>query len=270
MSNNPEKLVTLRLSVSKAKTFSECKKKFEFSYVLKLPKKEMFYHTFGKFMHKVLEDFHKIYLENLPGYQDPYHITIASCFKAAREEYKKDMTPEMLKEAYDLTNKYLKIVSKDKKDGLVANVIAVERNFELNIDDKVVLNGMIDRVQLDSDQVIHVADYKTSKNKKYLVNDFFQLLTYAYIIISENPDIDKVRASYIMLRHDFEYITKEFKRDEILAMKDKFLNYAEMIKEEKDYPATITALCPYCDFNQSCGPYLEKQAKSMKYGEVEW
>lgn len=257
----------LRLSVSKTKTFIDCRKKFKFSYIEKLPRKEWDYHTFGKFAHKVLEDFHLAYLN---GCLEPYNITMTTCFKVAREEYKDKMTPEMTKECFELINKYLKIVSAEKKNGLTANVVAVEKNFELKVGDFLTLNGMIDRIQLDPDGVIHVADYKTSKNKKYLVNDFFQLLTYAYVIISENPDIDKVRASYIMLRHDFEYITKEFTVPEILAIEEKYLKYAESINTEQEYPPNPTALCSYCDYLEICPEGKSKSFGKNIYGEVAW
>ena len=47
----------LRISVSKAKTFDGCKKKFDFCYVQKLPRKDWDFHIFGKFCHSVLETF---------------------------------------------------------------------------------------------------------------------------------------------------------------------------------------------------------------------
>jgi RecB family exonuclease len=256
----------LRLSVSKTKTFIDCPKKFKFSYVEKLPRKEWDYHVLGKFCHKVLEDFHIAYLASCT---DPYNITMNKCFKAAQAEYT-TMTAEMTKEAFGMLHEYLKIVSQDKKNNLVANVMSVEKNFEVKVGDHLVLNGMIDRIQLDPDGVIHVCDYKTSKNKKYLANDFFQLLTYAYVIISENPDLDKVRASYIMLRHNFEYITKDFSIAEIMAVESKYLKYAETINTEEIYQANPTALCSYCDYLDLCPEGKSKSFGKPFYGEVAW
>lgn len=256
----------LRLSVSKTKTFIDCKKKYEFSYIQKLPKKDWDFHIFGKFCHKVLEDFHNAYLE---GCLLPYNITMGDAYKAALTEYKDKMTPEMKKECWALIDKYLRIVSKDKK--LVTSVIGVEKKFDFAIDEKLILNGMIDKIQIDDDGVIHVADYKTTKNKKYLKNDWFQLLTYAYVILNEDPAVKKVRASYILLRHDFEYITTEFEVDEILKVKDKYLEYARQINTEKDFEPSPTALCNYCDFQNLCPAGKTKAFDSSNiYGEVNW
>src|SRR5690242_7127802 len=118
----------LRLSVSKTKTFLDCRTKFKYAYIEKLPKKDWEHHTLGKFCHKVLEDFHIAYIE---GSTEPYNVTMQKAFKAAVAEYKAAMTPEMKKECWVMIDKYLRIVSDDKKNNLSANVIACEKNFEL-------------------------------------------------------------------------------------------------------------------------------------------
>jgi RecB family exonuclease len=269
--NDEEEVKPLRLSVSKTKCFAQCRKQFEFSYIKKLPKKDHDYHVFGKFCHKVLEDFHLFYIN---GSQDPYNISMNKAFKTALEEYKDQMTKDMKKDCFTIINNYLKLVSDEKRDDVSANVLACEKTFELPIerdDGKiVVLNGMIDRIQLDKDNIIHVADYKTTKNKKYLKDDFFQLLTYAYVLVSEDPSITTVRGSYVLLRHNFEYITKDFHIDEILKVKNKYLEYANDIMEEKEYPATPQILCRWCDFIDICPEGKKMQEPSKIFGEVGW
>lgn len=257
----------LRLSVSKTKTFIDCKAKYKFCYIEKLPRKEWDFHVFGKFCHMVLEWFHQQYIE---GCLLPYNMTMTDAFKVAWEEYKDKMTPEMKKDCWEILNKYLRNITKDKQNGLPANVISVEKRFDFSVADNLVLNGAIDRIQLDADNVIHVADYKTTKNKKYLKNDWFQLLTYAYVIVSEDPTIEKVRASYILLRHDFEYITTEFNKEDILAVKAKYEAYAEQMRNEKDFAPNPTALCNYCDYLNSCPAGKAKSYNQNIYGEVAW
>lgn len=257
----------IRLSVSKTKTFIDCKRKFKFAYVEKLPRKDWDFHIFGKFCHKVLEDFHLIYIN---GSLDPFHKTMSKCFKNAQIEFKDGMTPEMTKDCFDIICEYLKIITTDKNNNISANVLAVEKKFDFAISDNVVLNGMIDRVQLDDDNVIHVCDYKTVKNKKYLKNDFFQLLTYAYVMIQENPNITKIRASYILLRHNFEYITTEFNVPEILTIKDKYIDYASDIISETEYKPNPTALCNYCDYQTMCPEGNAKSYGKNTFGEMNW
>ena len=256
-----------RVSVSKTKTFIDCKAKFKFCYVEKLPRKDWDFHVFGKFCHMVLEEFHKEYIE---GCTKPYNVVMTDSFKKAWKEYKEKMTPEMKKDCWTIVDQYLRLVTKDKNNGMPANVMAVEKRFECPVGKNIVLNGAIDRIQLDADGVIHVADYKTVKNKKYLKNDFFQLLTYAYVIMSEDPSIQKVRGSYVLLRHDFEYITTEFNREEVMKIEQKYIDYVEAMVTEKDFKPNPTALCNYCDYQNLCPEGKAKSYSNNIYGEVNW
>lgn len=257
----------LKLSVSKTKTFLDCKAKYRFAYELKLPRKEFEFHTFGKFVHKVLEDFHN---EFINGSQEALHKVMAKAYKGALAEYRSKMTQEAQKEAYGIVDSYLEKISSEKNS--IKTILAVEKNFNFNISNAVILNGMIDRIQLDPDGVVHVCDYKTVKNKKYLKNDFLQLLTYAYVIFNDDPTIEKVRGSYILLRHNFEYITKEFSKKEILEIKDKYEEYAKMIEDEKLWRPNPTPLCSYCDYVELCpeGKGFVNKNKNIKFGEVSW
>src|SRR6185436_18835004 len=193
---------------------------------------------------------------------------MGNAYKAAIKEFGAKMTPEMKKDCWAIIDKYLRIVTNDKKNNLSANVLSCEKSFDFHVTEKLVLNGIIDRIQIDADNVVHVCDYKTVKNKKYLKDDFFQLLTYAYVMLSEDPSIEKVRASYILLRHDFEYITTEFTVPEILKIQDKYLEYANQILKEKEYAPNPTALCNFCDYLNMCPEGKAKSYGQNIYGEV--
>lgn len=263
----------LKISVSKAKTFKHCKKQFKFSYIDKLPKITRDYHVLGTFCHAVLEFFHQAYIN---GSKLPFNEELTIAWKKAIQDTK-GITTEIKKEARPMIDAYLKKISKEKSDGHIDHVLACEKNFKVYLEDKVLLNGMIDRIQQDDDNILHVADYKTTKNKKYLKNDWFQLLTYCFVMLADNPDLQIVRASYILLRHNFEYITKDFTRDEILKVKDEFLKLHEQISKETEYAANPTALCEYCDYlvSGNCEEGQEyvnnNQRKDSKaFGAVGW
>jgi RecB family exonuclease len=266
MSN--KKLNVLRLSVSKTKTFLDCKAKYKFSYIEKLPQKDHDYHIFGKFLHKVLEDFHNVYI--LDNSNTPFNIEMNKAFKGALVEYGRSMSSEMKKECWGIINKYLYLITQDKKNNLSSKIIACEKKFDFEVTDKIILNGMIDRVQIDADNVVHVCDYKSSKDSKFLKKDFFQLLTYAYVMLTENPELKVIRASYIMLRHNFEYITKEFTADKILSIKDQYIKYAEQMINEKEFVPNPTILCRYCDYSDRCAEGKKMLLPHKIYGEVSW
>ena len=258
----------LRLSVSKVKTFSGCKKQFKYNYIDKLPQKERDYLITGKFAHEILEKFHNYYIE---GCLLPYNIAMGDAFKSALSSYKDQLTPAMKKEVWTMIDQYLRLITDDRKNGKKFNVLNVEKRFDLKIADDINLVGAIDKIEIDGDNILHVGDYKTTKNLKYLKGDWLQLLTYAYVLLQEDPTIKKIRGSYIALRHNFEKITKEFDIKEILTVKGKFEKYAELIRAETEYAANPSPLCAYCSFLEHCEDGKAKCPMAAEtFGEVKW
>lgn len=257
-----------KLSVSKAKTFESCKTKYNFQYNLKSPQKSFAFLSLGKTLHKVLEDFHQYYLD---GGTEPYNKVIGRCFKSACTEYKAELSHEMKKECYDMVNDYLKLISLNQTGyNQIKNVLSCEKPFALELDNNlnhtILLNGAIDRVQKDDDGILHVCDYKSTKNKKYLENDFFQLQTYAYVLHRMMPEVTKVRTSYILFRHQFEFITKDFELDEIMEVPVKMVKYVDSILKETEFPPTKSFLCEYCSYYDIC-PHVEKK---ILFGSTDW
>jgi len=252
----------LKLSLSKTKTFLNCKKQYKYNYILKIPQKEQIHHTFGKFAHKILEDFHNAYIN---GSVNAFSYEMNIAWKNAVAEFSDKLSPELRKECWNIADSYLKKMYQYQKNNKVPNVLFCEKNFYIELKEGIILNGAIDRIQKDHDGIYHVLDYKTTKNKKYLKDDYFQLITYAFVLLEEDPTIEKVRGSYVLLRHDFEEVTFEFDKKEILDIKEKYINYAEKILKEVDFNANVNNLCPWCPYAELCEEY-----KSTKKQEVSW
>lgn len=263
----PEDYPSLFLSVSKTKTFKDCKAKYRFCYIEKLPRKEWDFHVFGKFLHEVLEKFYKKVLD---GATEAPNVILSSSWKEAFTNWKEKLSPTQIQEAKEICILFLKDLASSENP---PTIIHVEKPFYIDIDGKVLLNGFIDRVQVDADGVLHVSDYKTTKNKRYLKNDYFQLLTYAFVMCLEDPSLKKVRTSYILLRHGFETIVKEFERDEIMESEKVFLDYAAEIGAEKLFRPNPTRLCSYCDYIDNCDAGQKMMGKdyvSKKFGDDSW
>lgn len=257
----------MQLSVSKAKTFEDCKARYKYCYIEKLPRKEWDFHIFGKFSHEVLENFHQKLIDEP---EQNLRSLMTECFKISLKNYDGKMSKDHKDEAWNILNDYLIRL----ENSFLPNVLEVEKHFYIDIGHSVLLNGFIDRVQRDDDGILHVADYKTTKKKIYL-NDFFQLLTYAFALMLNDSSMEKIRASYILLRHDFEFMTKEFNRAEVMKVAEKFLNYASKINEEKLWAPSPSFLCKYCDYLNRCKDgtdYLVKRKiiKVSGYGLCEW
>ena len=256
------------LSVSKVKTFKDCPAKFRYNYIEKLPRKTWDFHVFGQFAHESLENFHNFIKD---GDERPENKIMTESFKMACQKYDKATTVQK-KDLWIMMNGYLSKMAQDKQNNVWPKITEVEDNFYIDIDGKVLLNGFIDRVQIDPDGVLHVADYKTTKNKSYLKNDFLQLQTYAYVKCIQDPTLERVRVSYILLRHNFESITKEYTRKQIMKVEDKFLKFAEDIKSEKLWRPSTSKLCRFCDFLERCdeGKAEIHKGVNIKYGALDW
>jgi uncharacterized protein YutD len=89
-------------------------------------------------------------------------------------------------------------------------------------------------------------------------------------MLNEDPTLKKIRCSYILLRHDYEYITQEFSADELLTIKQKYIDYAKQINDEKIFAANPTYLCNYCDFLDRCDEGKALVKPKMSFGEIKW
>jgi len=260
----PEKQ-PLKLSVSKSKTYTDCQKKYQFCYIMKLPRKEHDFHIFGTYLHKILELF---YEQRIAGCTDPNSELMSRVFKIALAEYGHRLSVEHKKEAYEIIDQYLQRLAAGKDEA--KKVLAVEKRFSFPISENVILNGAIDKIQIDNDGVLTVCDFKTTKNKKYLQNEWQQLLTYSYVLWSEDKSIKKVRGAYILLRHDFERIEKDFSIDEIIKVKDEYEACAKAIEDEQLWAASPTRLCSYCDYIGSCDEGKAFVNPILKNGANSW
>lgn len=239
----------LNLSVSKLKTFEDCRAKFKFSYIDKLPKKEWEFHSFGKFLHAVLEYFH-LQLRDEPD--KPLNLIMKDAFVKAKASYESKLSKEKVKEVWELCFTYLKNTAEKKKSNTLSDFLAAEKEFNVVIDDTILLNGFIDKIQLDPDKVLHVADYKTSKSDSYLKKDFFQLKTYAYVMFLSDPTLQVVRTSYVMAKLDFKEIVKEFTLKDVKDVEDYYLEKAALIRAEAAFKPKPSRLCDYCDYLENC------------------
>jgi len=166
--------------------------------------------------------------------------------------YEPKLSKEKIKEIWDLCFLYLKDTASKKKNNQLPDFLAAEKEFNINIENTILLNGFIDKIQLDSDKVLHVADYKTSKSDSYLKNDFFQLKTYAYVMFLTDPSLQKVRTSYIMAKMNFKEITKEFTLKDVKEVEDYYLDKAALIRAEAAFKPNPSRLCDYCDYLEYC------------------
>jgi putative RecB family exonuclease len=237
--------ILIKLSASRAKTFDQCARKYYYSYIEKLPTKEWNHLELGTYVHSALEIFHRYIKDGskeLP--RKLMGISSSEAFKKMTDSGK-TLPDEFLQEAKTMLSDYL---SQIEQNGM-PNVLEVEFPFTIPLNDHYDLAGVIDRIDRDSDGILHIRDYKTSKSSKYM--DSFQLNTYGLLLLDRFPDTKHFRASYIMLKLG-QVLPYEFTADDVTKCREKLVKYADRITSEERWRSKPSRLCDWCDFKDVC------------------
>lgn len=234
----------IKLSASSVKTYSQCPRKYYYTYLDRQPKKQWAHFDLGNLCHKALEIFH-IQYKKKPVPSNILPKLMSASFKKARQEFR-HMDIKLVQEAKDLLLEYLRSVM-----GNMPNVESVEADFHFNISKDVAIRGFVDRLDMLDVPMYHIVDYKTTKNKKYL--DPFQLKLYGLWLKEKiDPNIKRFKASYCLLRHNSAFQEYEFNEKDIEDTRKELLKYAQMLREEDKWEPVPTRLCGWCDFQDVC------------------
>lgn len=240
----------LTLSPSRIKTYQQCPRKYYYTYVAKLPRKDWAHFTLGTLCHGVLEFFHEEYRKD--GEKLNLKRLMKEAFRKQREVMKKenidtDLPAEILSEARDLMAEYLERM---EKQGIGSEILSLEENFNIRLDDKYSVQGIVDRIDMDPDGIMHIRDYKTTKNLKYM--EPYQLQVYGMHLLNKYPDVDRFRGSYIMLRHKGKPVSYDFNAEDVRKIRASVLDYAARITQEERWITKGSGLCDWCDFKDPC------------------
>lgn len=243
--NNERVPEVIKISASSVKTFEQCPRKYFYTYIEKEPRKHWDHLDVGNLAHNTLELFHERIIRNERKGLSLQKL-MGECFSVSRVKFPK-LSDDLVQETKDMLIEYLGTI---KGKGKMPTVKSVEQPFVFNITDDIIIRGYIDRVDVLPDGTLHIVDYKTTKNKKYL-NDF-QVLVYGLWLREQYPNIDKFKGSYILLRHGSSYMSYDFVMDDVLKVKEQLIKYANGIRNENLWTPIPTFLCGWCDFQKVC------------------
>lgn len=223
------------ISESKRQTFNQCKLKYNFRYVERLPEPE-YANTealqFGSFIHKVLED----------GVEAKTEEELFQIAEEARSSYRISQKYEG-KDSICFRNflKFNENLGKSK---------GIELVFEVPLKDDISLNGVIDRVIEGEKGGYLVIDYKTSKREKTKVDLFqdSQLKGYVYAIHKMyNVPINQITAAhYYPLTNNFVHV--QYSVPQINAHVKKTVDEVWKIRKSKkeDMQPSRNQYCNWC------------------------
>jgi len=247
--------VALILSVSRAKTYHQCPRRYYYNYIEKLPKLDWDHFDLGTLVHGVLEFFHKELRndESLSGVnikklmKESFQKQRLKMEKGTKEHPPIVFKNEVLLEARDLLREYMDNLT---LKGIGSNILELEDEFEIKLSEKYLIKGVVDRLDIDHDGTYHIKDYKTNKNPKYMEPS--QLQAYGIYLLNKFPNITKYRGSYIMMRFNGMLISYDFTIEDVEKEKRKLIECADLITEEERWIARPSNLCDWCDFKSVC------------------
>lgn len=234
------------LSKSSISLFEQCTKKFKLRYIDKdygIAKQESIAPSiFGNVIHESMEEY----------FQKDNKRPILDIYKQKFAE--SDLRD---KEKFDLGR--FKIC--DYASGDSSRVVALEKDFDLYLDNGVHIRGFIDRINHISEDECEVEDYKTGfslpLSKKELEEDL-QLGMYALAVQILYPQYKTIRLTLNYLHHGKLscYRTQESLdalKDYLAVMYDKICRfYDEGGKTEKPI---LNNYCSYCEYRHKCSVF---------------
>ena len=122
----------LKLSPSAIKVYESCARKYFYSYIEKLPKKEWEHLTLGSFVHAVLEQFHNELIRD-PSFDHAELMTRCFSEQSARKAPSGNPSYPLKREskikAHEMLTTYMAVM---KKSGM-PNVESNERSFSIEL-----------------------------------------------------------------------------------------------------------------------------------------
>ncbi len=262
--------MTQLYSHSRLSSFENCRKQFQFRYILQIPQESEGIEAFvGKRVHEVLE---RLYIF-VARSQIPSLEKVTSRYRALWEEHydpervrivKSGTTVDYYRDlgAQCLSNFYRRHYpfDADATLGLEKRVI-----FALDNADRYRMQGIIDRVVRARDGVIEIQDYKTGQ----------------YVPSQKRLDQDRQLALYqIGLRQEYgadqpmrlvwHYLSKGQLRtstrtpEQLSSLAEDTMKLIDHIQAESSFPANKNRLCDWCEYRTICPAWCDDDAQQWE------
>lgn len=275
LNKTPEEVESIykKLSASKMKTFLECPRKFYYSYIDKMPRRDTEIFTFGSAVHHGLETV------TLPRINNPMPITDAdyqTAYQAFRNYMSRGVDDSAVVHDTSLFNEGIELIKREldrvKAAPVPEKILAVEQEFDLEFQEGVRIYGFIDKVtELDSNTLL-ITDYKTSRIplswEEATTDEQISMYDLACSVLY--PQYSKIVLELNYLRLDKKVsstrtdIDRYSFRQQMLAIKTGLKRFVDSIIQQpyESIPdGKLSPFCAYCDYKHDCNTYTDSLIK---------
>jgi RecB family exonuclease len=264
-------------SPSSINTFKQCKRKYYYNYIEKLPTLSNIHCVRGNIAHSTLEDFYDVDIStfNEDNYPEKFKGVIQKLLLHQWNKYgpklkevnltkdqEKFYFEETMLMLMNWTNHFLTDMTKLMKKKNIPLVEAFQqltpiREQEYKSDNYSV-RGFIDAIHHLEDE-IHIVDYKTNARFNFKDSIKLQLAIYS-LLYQEKHGKTPHKLCIFFLRHKLKFIDFDPELLELAKRELELIHAHTSITEAvQDYPRTVTPLCKWstgqCDFYETCSPH---------------
>jgi len=263
-------------SPSSINTFKQCKRKYYYNYIEKLPTLPNIHQVRGNIAHTVLENFYDIDLGeyNEQNYSVKFKGVIQTLLLHYWKQYNDklvglELSPdrerfyfeETLLMLMNWTNQFVEDVKKLMQKKSVSLHEAFQeltpiRELQYKSDNYSV-RGFIDAIQHVEDEV-HIIDYKTNARFDMKESIRLQLAIYSLLYFEKHGKAPSKVGIYF-LRHKLKMMNVDEQLLELARKEISMIHtHTSSTESVEDYNRTVTGLCKWktgqCDFFEACKP----------------
>lgn len=263
-------------SPSSINTFKQCKRKYYYQYIQKLPTLPNIHQIRGSITHLVLENFYdiditsfnennfiekykeviqKLCLHYWKSYQDK--LTALGLSKDQEKFYFEETMLMLMNWINHFINEITQLMKKEKISLQEAFQKLTPIREQEYCSDNYSIHGFIDAIH-HLEEEVRIIDYKTNSNFEFKESIRLQLAIYSLLYFEKHGKLP-AKAGIFFLRHKLKLISVDSELLELAKREIEFIHtHTSSTEEIADYPKTITPLCKWstgeCDFHQECNP----------------
>ena len=257
-------------SHSRIESFETCPKKYEFCYLLKVPRGPAGIEAFmGNRVHEALEWLYgEVRACKVP--------TAAETVDAYRAAWDAEWTDDVrVVRAGRTSQDYRAIGEKAVRDYHARYApfdqditIGLEARITLRLDDDHGLVGYVDRIAKRPDGVWEIHDYKTGATlmTQAKADADRQLALYALAVREMHPEAVRIDLVWHYLAFDAE-VRSIRSTEQLEALRIQVLDAVRRIEAQAAFPARTSSLCDWCDYKAMCPAWSHLYATEAMPGE---